>query len=164
MNRNNVDNSEIKTLNDAIELQIKINDFLKTKEIKDLVGDYGELLIAETFPGTPQSFVNQGYDFMSKKYGRIEVKTRRQKKGSTETRAVGFSGKLDGDGGFDTLAHIILNENFEVQEACLVKYDDILDEIKLRKGKVSYKFSSTQASKEIITDKLQETQKRINIK
>lgn len=138
----------ISNLGQAIEFQIEINRFLVANDMKNLVGDYGELLIQKALGGTMQNAVNHGYDIQHDEYGRIEVKTRKYelKKGGgskKEDRAVGFSGK---ENNFDWLAHVILDTDFKVIEGCLAKYQEVWPEIRRTPYKVGYSTSSNLRS------------------
>ncbi|WP_460588657.1 hypothetical protein, partial [Haliea atlantica] len=92
---------QIDTLQEAIAAQAAIIRYLARNGIKDLVGDYGELLIHQAFGGERKSAVHQGFDILHPEFGRIEVKTRKyelKEDGSIrkESRAVGFKGKENG--------------------------------------------------------------------
>ena len=89
----------ITTLQDAIAAQAEVNRFLASSGIKDLVGDYGELLIHKALGGIRRNAVNRGFDIDHVEFQRIEVKTRQyelMQDGTVrrESRAVGFKGKL----------------------------------------------------------------------
>lgn len=108
---------KISSLQQAISNQAEIVRFLADQGIKDLVGDYGELLTQQALGGVRMNAVNQGYDIQHPEYRRIEVKTRKwelQKDGSVrkEDRAVGFKGKEEQ---LEWLAHIILGTDFKVE-------------------------------------------------
>jgi len=64
----------ITNLQEAINAQIELDEFLKNYDLKDLVGDYGELIVQNAIGGERQKAVNQGFDIMHEKYNRIEVK------------------------------------------------------------------------------------------
>jgi len=121
----------ITSLQEAIATQAKINQFLAASGIKDLVGDYGELLIHDALRGVSKNAVNQGFDIKHHELGRVEVKTRKYEllpDGTVrkESRAVGFKGK---ENGFEWLAHVVLDVDFSVVGACLVAYQDVWPEI-----------------------------------
>ncbi|MEN2268993.1 hypothetical protein ACSTKY_13175 [Vibrio parahaemolyticus] len=150
----------IKNLSDAIALQAEINVFLAKEGIKDLVGDYGELLVYKALGGTRENAVNQGFDISHLKYGRIEVKTRKYElletgKVRKENRAVGFKGK---EGGFDWLAHVILDTNFKVVSACLAPYNEVWPEVQRTKDKIGYSTSSKLPSSIDITNEVRTAQ------
>lgn len=154
---------DINNLNEAIELQVEVNKFLRSKGIKDLVGDYGELLIHKVLGGTRESAVNKGFDISHPKFNRIEVKTRKyelNQNGKTrkENRAVGFKGK---ENGFDWLAHIILDTDYSVISGCLCSYQDVWPEIQEKKGKVSFGVSSNCDSSIDLTEELQSAQRNV---
>ena len=64
--------------------------------------------------------------------------------------------------GFDWLAHIVLNESFEVVNACLAKYSEVWPEIQKKTGKVGYNTSSSLPGSIDITSNIQNSQKEIN--
>ena len=151
-------------MQEAINAQVNINNFLKTCGIKDLVGDYGELIVENTIGGKRQNAVNQGFDIMHDKYNRIEVKTRKYKRNASnklvkENRAVGFTGKKDN---FDWLAHIILDEEYRVIAACLAKYDEVWPIIQSSSGKISYSQSLNSRDSKNITEEAQAIQRTLN--
>ena len=153
----------ISSLQEAITTQAEINRFLAENGIKDLVGDYGELLVHEALGGQRQNAVNQGFDIDHNEYKRIEVKTRKyellQDGGvRKENRAVGFKGK---EASFDWLAHIVLDVNFAVVAGCLAAYQDVWPEVQRTKDKVGYATSSKLPSSIDITVKLQAAQKKL---
>lgn len=99
------------SLEDAVGYQPKINKFLAENNIKDLVGDYGEILVQKSLGVTRQNAVNRGYDIRHDFYKRIEVKTRKyelkqDRAVPKENRAVKFEGK---ESNFDWLTHVILD-------------------------------------------------------
>ncbi|MGY0798166.1 hypothetical protein ACW7G0_03800 [Lysobacter sp. A286] len=150
----------ISSLQEAISVQAKINRFLASNGIKNLVGDYGELLIHKALGGNRKNAVNRGFDIEHPDLQRIEVKTRKYelKRDGTitrESRAVGFSGKKNS---FEWLAHVVLNVDFSVVGACLVHYDDIWPEIERTTKKVGFPTSSTLPSSRDITQMLRATQ------
>lgn len=150
----------ISSLEDAVEYQVIINRFLAENDIKDLVGDYGEILVHKALGGIRQNTVNRGFDIQHDQYNRIEVKTRKyelKQNGSIrkENRAVGFEGK---ESGFDWLAHVVLDPDFNVVKACLAKYDEVWPEIQRTTNKVGFSTSSKLPSSQDITRKLQEAQ------
>ena len=111
----------IDTLERAISAQAEINRFLARSGIKDLVGDYGELLVHKALGGTRKNAVNRGFDIDHDDLRRIEVKTRKYEllesgKVKKESRAVGFAAK---ESSFDWLAHVVLDVDFSVVAACL---------------------------------------------
>ncbi len=151
---------KISSLSQAIKTQAGINKYLADKGIKDLVGDYGEILFHEAFAGKRESAVNQGFDISHNHYGRVEVKTRKYEilqsgKTRKEDRAVGFKGK---ENGFDWLAHIILDIDFSIVSACLCAYEDVWPEIQKTKDKVSFSKSSDLSSSIDITEMLRNAQ------
>lgn len=153
----------IQSLEEAISYQAEINRFLAKNGIKDLVGDYGELLVHRALGGRRQNAVNQGFDIDHSEYKRIEVKTRKYElvqDGSVrkENRAVGFKGK---ENGFDWLAHVILDVNFSVVGGCLVSYQDVWPEVQRTIDKVSFATSSRLPSSINITDKLNKAQQEL---
>jgi len=154
----------ITSLEEAIRYQTKINKFLANNGIRDLVGDYGELIVHNAIGGKKQSAVNQGFDIRNEKYGRVEVKTRKYelKQDGTvkkEIRAVGFKGK---ENNFDWLAHVILDIEFNVVCACLAKYDEVWPEVQRTKDKVGFSTSSKLPSSIDITKALQCAQIEFN--
>lgn len=155
----------IDSLDDAINHQVAINALLQKQGIKDLVGDYGELLVATALGGIRQLATTKGFDLQHPEYGRIEIKTRQFElkadgKVVKENRAVGFKHK---ENGFDMLAHLLLDTNYAVVSACLVRYDEVWPEI-AKRMKVSYQVSSQLPSSEIITDKLKLAEKTLRSK
>lgn len=151
----------IKSLEEAIASQLEINRYLARNGIKDLVGDYGEVLVHEALGGFRKNAVNQGFDIQHPKYNRIEVKTRkfellRNGNVKKENRAVGFKGK---ENGFDWLAHVILDVDFSVVDGCLVSYQDVWPEIQRTKDKVGFSTSSKLPSSLNITHELQNAAK-----
>ncbi|WP_445776550.1 hypothetical protein [Shewanella sp.] len=153
----------IKTLSQAIKKQAEINKFLAQNGIKDLVGDYGELLAYTGLGGKRENAVNQGYDILHSEFGRIEVKTRKYEMLQSgairkENRAVGFKGK---ENGFDHLLHIVLDVDFSIVSACLCKYQDVWSEIEKTTGKVSYSKSSSLPSSIDITNELKAAQQKL---
>jgi hypothetical protein len=150
----------IATLQDAIAAQAAINRFLASSGIKDLVGDYGELLVHKALGGTRRNAVNRGFDIDHEVFLRVEVKTRQYEllqDGTVrrESRAVGFKGKEDG---FDWLAHVILDVDFSVLGACLVSYQNVWPEIERTKDKVGYQTSSRLPSSRDITQQVKTAQ------
>ncbi|WP_338589299.1 hypothetical protein VXM60_13665 [Shewanella khirikhana] len=153
----------IQSLQEAIASQAEINRFLAKNGIKDLVGDYGELLIHKALGGNRENAVNQGFDIQHPHYKRIEVKTRKyellQSGGvRKEGRAVGFKGKEDG---FDWLAHIVLDVDFSVVGGCLVSYQDVWPEVQRTKDKIGFSTSSKLPSSINITNQLRDAQKAL---
>ncbi|WP_153448924.1 hypothetical protein [Vibrio algicola] len=154
----------ISSLKEAIESQIEINQFLSKNGIRDLVGDYGEFLVLEALGGEKQTAVTQGFDIKNKKFGKIEVKTRKyelKQDGSIkkENRAVGFKGKEEQ---FDWLAHIVLDVNFKVVKACLAVYAEVWPEVQRTKDKIGFATSSKLESSIDITLKIQDAQMSLN--
>lgn len=150
----------IDSLNAAITAQAEINRFLARQGIKELVGDYGELLVHTALGGTRENAVNQGFDIRHPHYGRIEIKTRKYEVGGIrkENRAVGFKGK---ENGFDWLAHLVLDADFAVVSGCLVAYADVWPEIQRTKDKIGYATSSRLPSSLDITRTLQAAQEQL---
>ena len=153
----------IQSLQEAIESQAEINRFLAKNGIKDLVGDYGELLIHKALGGNRENAVNQGFDIQHPQYKRIEVKTRKYEllqsgEVRKEGRAVGFKGKEDG---FDWLAHIVLDVDFSVVGGCLVSYQDVWPEVQRTKDKIGFSTSSKLPSSINITNQLRDAQKAL---
>lgn len=153
----------VNSLREAIATQAEINRFLAKNGIKDLVGDYGELLIHKALGGNRENAVNQGFDIRHPQYERIEVKTRKyellQSGGvRKESRAVGFKGKEEG---FDWLSHIVLDVDFSVVGGCLVSYQDVWPEVQRTKDKVGFSTSSKLPSSINITNQLREAQKAL---
>lgn len=153
----------IDSLNAAITAQAEINRFLARQGIKDLVGDYGEMLVHQALGGTRQNAVNQGFDIQHPEHGRIEVKTRKyellQHGGiKKESRAVGFKGK---EHGFDWLAHVVLDTDFTVVSACLAAYHEVWPEIQRTKDKVGYTTSSRLPASRDITARLRAAQQAL---
>jgi hypothetical protein len=154
---------KIETLEQAISSQASINRFLARNGIKDLVGDYGELLVHKAFGGNRENAVNQGFDIQHSERGRIEVKTRKYEllqDGSIrkENRATGFTGK---ENRFDWLAHIVLDVDFSVVRACLAAYQDVWPEVQRTKDKVGFSTSSRLPSSICITNELQTAQREL---
>jgi hypothetical protein len=157
---------KIESLKQAIGMQSAINRFLSENGIKDLVGDYGELLVNRALGGSRAGAVNQGFDIIHPDFGRIEVKTRKyelQRDGRIrkEDRAVGF---LNKEGGFDWLAHVVLNVDFSVEAACLVDYADIWPEITKtegKNGKVAFARSIGCPSSQSITEEVRIAQREL---
>jgi hypothetical protein len=153
----------VHSLQEAIASQAEINRFLAKKGIKDLVGDYGEMLIHKALGGTRENAVNQGFDIQHPQYKRIEVKTRKyellQSGGvRKESRAVGFKGK---ENGFDWLAHIVLDVDFSVVAGCLVSYQYVWPEVQRTKDKIGFSTSSKLPSSVDITSELIDAQKAL---
>lgn len=153
----------IESLKDAISAQAQINRFLVSNGIKDLVGDYGEMLVHKAFGGSRENAVNKGYDIKHPEYGRIEVKTRKYEllqDGTIrkESRAVGFKGK---EAGFDWLAHVVLDVDFSVISACLASYQEIWPEIQRTVDKVGYSTSSRLPSSVDIRSKVKGAQNEL---
>ncbi|WKJ90680.1 hypothetical protein QZJ86_00675 [Methylomonas montana] len=154
----------ISTLREAISAQAEINRFLALNGIKDLVGDYGELLVHKALGGTRKNPVNQGFDIEHPELKRIEVKTRKfelLQNGSVreENRAVGFKSKKNS---FEWLAHVVLNIDFSIVGACLVHYDDVWPEIERTSEKVSFSMSSCLPSSRDITQELRQAQQELD--
>jgi hypothetical protein len=154
----------ISNLKEAISAQAEINKFLASRGIKDLVGDYGELLVHRALGGTRKNAVNQGFDIEHPELKRIEVKTRQYelKQDGTigkENRAVGFKGKKNR---FEWLAHVVLNIDFSVVGGCLVHYDDVWPEIERTSEKVSFPTSSRLPSSRDITQELRQAQQELD--
>ncbi|QWF31283.1 hypothetical protein [Pseudoalteromonas sp. SiA1] len=154
---------QISSLSQAIDCQAEINRFLALNGIKDLVGDYGELLSHKALGGDRMNAVNRGFDIMHQDHGRIEVKTRKwelKKDGSThkEERAVGFTGK---EGQFDKLVHVILDVDFSVRYACMAIYSEVWPEILRTTNKVSFKVSSKLPNSIDITNEIKEAEKAL---
>lgn len=144
-------------------MQAAVVRFLAKNGIKDLVGDYGELLVHRALGGDRQNAVNQGFDLIHPKFQRIEVKTRKyelRNDGSIkrENRAVGFNGK---ENGFDWLAHVVLNVDFSVVSACLCPYQEVWPQILRTTGKVGFSTSSQLPSARLITSELKNAQKEL---
>lgn len=151
---------QVDTLQEAIAAQAAIIRFLSRNGIKDLVGDYGELLIHRAFGGERKSAVHQGYDILHPEFGRIEVKTRKyelKEDGSIrkESRAVGFKGK---ENGFDWLAHVVLDTDFSLVGACLAPYAQVWLEIERTTGKVGFPTSSKLPGSRLITSEVKAAQ------
>lgn len=156
----------VNSLQDAIALQAEINRYLAKKGIKDLVGDYGEMLIHKALGGTRENAVNQGFDIQHPQYKRIEVKTRKYEllqcgRLRKESRAVGFKGK---ENGFDWLAHIVLDADFSLVGGCLVTYQDVWPEVQRTKDKVGFSTSSKLKSSIDITSTLKDAQNALGYK
>ena len=150
----------ITTLQDAIAAQAEVNRFLASSGIKDLVGDYGELLIHKALGGIRRNAVNRGFDIDHVEFQRIEVKTRQyelMQDGTVrrESRAVGFKGK---ENGFDWLAHVVLDVDFTVLGACVATYGDVWPEIERTTGKVGFPTSSRLPSSRDITQQVKKAQ------
>lgn len=154
---------EISSLLEAIQQQAIINRYLAKNGIKDLVGDFGEILVHEALGGVRQSPTNKGFDLLNDVYKRVEVKTRKYeiKQDGTfrkENRAVGFDGKQDS---FDWLAHVVLDVDFTVLHGCLVRYEDVWPEILKTTMKVGYSKSSKLKSSIDITEELKTAQNNL---
>ena len=152
---------KINSVSDAIKAQIHINRFLLNNGIRDLVGDYGEILIERSIGGRRENSTNKGFDIKHPKYGKIEVKTRKYElkadgKVRKENRAVGFKNK---EGQFDWLAHIVLGADYQVVSACLAKYDEVWPEIQKTGDKVGFTASSSLPSSLNISSELRKAQK-----
>lgn len=150
----------ISSLLEAIKAQIEINRYLALNEIRDLVGDYGEMLVHKALGGERQNAVNRGFDIRHNNYKRIEVKTRKyelKRDGSIkkENRAEGFEGK---ENNFEWLAHVVLDIEFNVVNGCLAKYEEVWPEIKRTTKKVGYAKSSGLPSSRDITEELEKAQ------
>lgn len=148
------------TLERAISAQAEINRFLARNGIKDLVGDYGELLIHKALGGKRKNAVNRGFDIDHDDLRKIEVKTRkyelRESGGVTkESRAAGFSGK---ENSFDWLAHVVLDIDFSVVSACLVHYKHAWPEIVKTTYKIGFSKSSRLPSSRDITSEVRAAQ------
>jgi hypothetical protein len=144
----------------AISAQAEINRFLARSGIKDLVGDYGELLIHKALGGTRKNAVNRGFDIDHDDLRRIEVKTRKYElresgEVTKESRAAGFSGK---ENSFDWLAHVVLDVDFAVVAACLVHYHDAWPELARTTFKIGFSKSSRLPSSRDITSEIRAAQ------
>jgi len=153
----------VTSLQEAISAQADINRFLARSGIKDLVGDYGELLAQEALGGHRKNAVNRGFDIQHPELGRVEVKTRKYEllqDGTVrkESRAVGFAGK---ESSFDWLAHVVLDTDFSVVGACLVSYHDVWPEILRTTGKVGFPTSSRLPSSKNVTEMFREAQLKL---
>jgi hypothetical protein len=86
--------------------------------------DYAEVLVAEALNAQRiPNGVNQGYDLISSKYGRIEVKCRMlPTDGRIEERVDLKGSKIHG---FDYLAIVIFYPDFGVKGSILVPYDNV---------------------------------------
>lgn len=156
----------IKTLEEAVSAQAAINRFLASQSIKDLVGDYGEILAQKALGGARQTAVTKGFDILHPELNRIEVKTRQYELLSDgtirkESRAVGFKGK---EGGFDWLVHVVLDPHFYVVGACCVNYRDVWPEVLRTKDKIGFPTSSRLPSSYDITEKLRTAQRELGFK
>jgi hypothetical protein len=85
------------------------------------VSDYAEQIVADALGGMRQSSgVNQGFDVMTPKHGRVEVKFRQLPgDGRIEERCALSDAK---ENGFDYLAIVIFHPDFRVKGAVLVPY------------------------------------------
>lgn len=100
--------------------------------------DYAEVLVTEALEGERvQSGVNQGYDIISQKYGRVEVKCRvLPTDGRQEDRVDIRNTKADG---FDYLAIVVFFPDYSAKGAILVPYSEVWPIIDSRKyRRISY--------------------------
>jgi len=100
--------------------------------------DYAEVLVAEALEGERiQSGVNQGYDVLSPRYGRVEVKCRKlPTDGRQEERVDIRNTKADG---FDYLAIVVFFPDYSAKGAILVPYSEVWPIIDSRKyRRISY--------------------------
>ena len=84
-------------------------------------GSYAEILIANALKSQRlTNGVNKGYDILSDKWGRVEVKSRRLPfDGRAETRV---SIQKSKEGGFDHLAFVVFETNWSIHKALLLPY------------------------------------------
>lgn len=87
------------------------------------VSDYAEQIVADALGGAREAnSVNKGYDVMSPRHGRVEVKFRQlPNDGRLEERCALSDAK---EGGFDYLAIVIFHADFRVKGAVLVPYSE----------------------------------------
>lgn len=84
------------------------------------VGEYGEILAAQAYGGTPEGFSNKGYDVLTATLGRLQVKTATVDTGKQPVFSV-VRGLRDGAHDFDHALFIVLDrETFDVTAAWLV--------------------------------------------
>lgn len=148
---------------DLVARQKAIDDELRELGIRDLVGDFGELIAARALGVSREKPVTEGHDIIHPTYGRIQVKTRKSpaavdgKTARIENRAAGFKApKTAGETAFDWLMHVVLNSDYSVDKACLVSHSDVWPEIERTTMKVGYNISSTRASSQDWTARLKE--------
>lgn len=85
--------------------------------------DYAEQIVADALEGKREAnSINKGYDVMSPRHGRVEVKFRQlPNDGRLEERCALSDAK---EGGFDYLAIVIFHADFRVKGAVLVPYSE----------------------------------------
>ena len=90
----------------------------------DGTSDYAEVIVAEALGGARvPSGVNQGYDLIVPKFGRVEVKCRQlPRDGRCEERVDLRDTKADG---FDHLAVVVFFPDYSVKGAVLVPYEQV---------------------------------------
>ena len=100
--------------------------------------DYAEALVADALDGRREpSGVNQGYDVLCPRYGRLEVKCRvLPADGRREERVDLRDTKADG---FDYLAIVIFYPDYSVKGAVLIPYSQVWPIVDSRKyRRISY--------------------------
>ena len=143
---------QIKVIASAIERQAELDRQLRSHGVKDLVGDYGEILAHRALGGVRTRPTTEGHDIYHPVYGRIQVKTRKfelQRDGriKREGRAAGFIRERPEQ--FDTLCHIVLNVDYSVAGAVLISYACAWPEITRTSMKIAFSTSSSLASRDI---------------
>lgn len=140
---------QLRAIAKALPAQVKIDRYLRRNGVKDLVGDYGEILAHKVLGGTRTPPTTEGHDIDHPEYGRIQVKTRKYElrlDGTVkkEGRAVGF--KRDKPLQFDWLCHLVLDVEYQVVGATLVSYECVWPEITSKSMKVSFQLSCSLPS------------------
>jgi hypothetical protein len=148
---------QLKAISQAIHRQVEIDRHLRAHGVKDLVGDYGEILAHKVLGGARTPPTTEGHDIDHPTYGRVQVKTRKyelQRDGKIrkEDRAVGF--KLDKSDQFDWLCHIVLDVDYSVVGAVLVAHQCAWPEITGKSMKIKYARSCSLPSSLDITSKV----------
>lgn len=148
---------QLQAISQAIHRQVEIDRYLRTHGVKDLVGDYGEILAHKALGGSRTPPTTEGHDIDHPTYGRIQVKTRKyelQRDGKVrkEDRAVGF--KPERPEQFDWLCHIVLDVDYSIVGAALVAHQCVWPEIVGKSMKVKYAMSCSLPSSIDITPKI----------
>lgn len=148
---------QLEAIAQAIKEQVRIDRHLRSHGVKDLVGDYGEILAQKALGGARTPPTTEGHDIDHPTHGRIQVKTRKyelQRDGKVrkEDRAVGF--KADKPNQFDWLCHIVLDIDYTVVGASLVAHGCAWPEIMGKSMKIKYAKSCSLPSSIDITTKV----------
>jgi len=127
------------SLSSVVQAQIEIDKYIRANGLPDLVGSLGEQLAQIVIGGKLMPPAFKGFDIQHERYGRVQVKTRKLNyaaNGSlgTETRAV-LSTYSPGD--FDHLVHIVLDGEYRVRRAILVRAEEVFLSIRGNSGKIN---------------------------